>query len=69
MTYKISFNALKATDEVVGSATLTIITDKPLQIQKKSACFHRMCVEYARLIGMPCSFAEIISVEGGDLNG
>lgn len=65
MTYKISFNASTTAGDVVGTATLTVITDKPLQIQKKSACFHRMCVEYARLIGISCSFAEILSVEEG----
>lgn len=69
MTYKISFNASTTAGDVVGSATFSITTDKPLQIQKKSACFHRMCVEYARLIGIPCSYAEILTVEGGDNNG
>ena len=63
MNYKISFNALNIKGDVVGSATFTITTDKPLQIHKKEACFQRMCVEYARLIGISCSFADIGSVE------
>ena len=63
MEYKINFNALNAAGDVVGSATFSIITDKPLSIHKKQMCFQRLCVEYARLIGIPCSFAEIESVE------
>lgn len=66
MNYKINFNALTAVGDVVGSATLTITTNQPLLIQKKSPCFHRMCVEYARLIGISCSFAEIVSVDGSE---
>lgn len=63
MKYEISFNALTTYGRVVGSATFCITTSQPLQIDKKYACFQRMCVEYARLIGISCSFAEITDVD------
>ncbi len=62
MEYKISFNALTTSGEVVGTATFNLNTEKPLQIHKKEACFRRMCVEYARLIGISCSDADILYV-------
>jgi hypothetical protein len=63
MTYKISFNAVSSADGVVGVATFTLTTDQPLDLEHKEPAFRRMCVEYARLIGIPCSFAEITDVD------
>lgn len=63
MEYKIIFNAMNTKGEVVGTAKFTINTEKPMAIHNKMMCFQRMCVEYARLIGISCSFADILSVE------
>lgn len=61
--YDISFNALTTDGDVVGMATFQITALVPLDLEHKSMAFRRMCVEYARLIGISCSFAEIIDVD------
>lgn len=63
MKYEISFNALNTAGDVVGSATFCITTSQPLDLKHKALGFQRMCVEYARLIGISCSFAEITDVD------
>lgn len=63
MKYEISFNALNTKGGVVGSATFLITTSTKLDLKHKEAAFQRMCVEYARLIGISCSFAEIIDID------
>ena len=62
MTYEITFNALTLHCTVVGTATFTIVTDHPLNLEHKPLGFQRLCVEYARLIGISCSFAEIMEI-------
>ena len=63
MKYEISFKALNSAGAVVGSATFLITTSTKLDLKHKDAAFHRMCVEYARLIGISCSFVEIIDID------
>ena len=63
MKYEISFNALNIQGTIVGTATFCITTSLPLDIKHKAMAFQRMCVEYARLIGISCSFAEITDVD------
>ena len=62
MTYKISFNALTTRGEYNGTRHFTVDTIHPLDIDKKKMCLERMCVEYARLTGLKCSYAFIINV-------
>jgi len=59
MMYEIRFNALNTKGDVVGSATFSITTSQLLDLGHKPKAFQRLCVEYARLIGISCSFAEI----------
>ena len=61
MTYKISFNAVTISDGYVGTRHFTIDTTHPLDIHKMS--FGRMCVEYARLTGLKCSYVQILEVK------
>ena len=63
MKYEISFNALNIAGDVVGSATFCITSSAKLDLAKKPLAFQRLCVEYARLIGISCSFAEITDVD------
>lgn len=68
MTYKFSFNALNSKGEFVGSRRFTIETTHPLDLEKDMS-LERMCVEYARLTGLKCSFAFIIDIiRKGDQN-
>lgn len=63
MKYDITFNALTADGEVVGTATFQIITPDPMDLKGKPLAFERMCVDFARLIGISCSYAEIAEVK------
>lgn len=63
MKYEISFNALNSAGDVVGSATFCITTSRKMDLKHKDLGFKRLCVEYARLIGISCSFAEITDVD------
>ena len=62
--YQIDFNALSATGECVKKLYLTVpFADvKVLKSEKKKLVLERFCVEYARLNGVKCSYAEIISM-------
>ena len=62
MTYQISFNALTTNGDCVGTRTFTVETTRELDVDGKKMCLERMCVEYARLTGLKCSFAFIIDV-------
>ena len=62
MTYKIAFNALTTNGDCVGTRNFTIETTRPLDVEGKKMSIERMCVEYARLTGLKCSFAFIIAV-------
>ena len=63
MTYTITFEAHTANGDISGVRTFSIETDHPLELEKKTMAFERMCVEYARLTGIKCSFANIINVK------
>lgn len=62
--YEIRFNATNTKGEVVHEIQFTAgpfyPENKPLS--SKSLALQRFCVEYARLIGVSCSFAEICSI-------
>ena len=63
MTYKIFFKALNINGEFVGARNFTIETDSPFDFrEKKKLSLERMCVEYARLTGLKCSFALIVDI-------
>lgn len=63
MTYEIVFNALTTNGDCVGTRNFTVETIRPLDLNGKIPCFKRMCVEYARLTGLKCSFAQILNVK------
>jgi hypothetical protein len=63
MTYRISFSALTTSGEYVGTRHFTLETSYPLNVDGKYLCLERMCVEYARLTGLKCSFAQIYEVK------
>lgn len=63
MKYTIKFEAHTASGEMAAVRTLGIDTDHPLDMtSKKKLTFERMCVEYARLTGVKCSFARIMDI-------
>ena len=63
MIYKIFFKALNSNGEWVGARHFTIETDSHLDMgEKKKLSLERMCVEYARLTGLKCSFASIVDI-------
>ena len=62
MTYEIVFNALTTNGDCVGTRKFTVETIRPLNLNGKIPSFERMCVEYARLTDLKCSFAHIIEV-------
>ena len=66
MTYKIVFNALTTNGDCVGTRTFTVETTRPLDVDGKKMCFERMCVEYARLTGLKCSFVHINEIRKED---
>ena len=66
MMYIITFEAHTATGEVVAVMTFEIVTNPLLDLTGKKLAFERMCVEYARLTGVKCSFAKIIEVRKDD---
>ena len=63
MEYTISFNALNTKGDVVGSGSFSITTPQPLDLTKAGS-LERFCVEYARLTGIKCSFAQVTITEG-----
>ena len=63
MKYEISFKALTMKGEVVGTRTFCITSSERLDIEGKTACLLRLCVEYARLTGIKCSLAEITDID------
>ena len=62
MTYEIVFDALTINGDCVGTRNFTVETIRPLDLNGKTPCFERMCVEYARLTGLKCSFVHIVDV-------
>ena len=65
MTYDITFNALTTRGEVVGNLSFSITTSVPLNLDKGMSA-ERFCVEYARLTGVKCSFANITKIDRKD---
>lgn len=63
MKYEIQFNALNTKGDVVGSGSFTITTSQRLDLSTKPMSLDRLCVEYARLTGVKCSFSEITYIE------
>lgn len=64
MTYEVQFNALNIRGDVVGSGSFSITTTNPLDLAKDMT-FERFCVEYARLTGIKCSYAQtLVEVKG-----
>lgn len=61
--YFITFDALTSNDEVVGTLELRIALPEMAFTERKEQALHRLCVEYARLSSVPCSFARIINVK------
>ena len=62
MTYEIEFTALSARGNKMGTGSFTVTTATPLDLSKHLSV-ERLCVEYARLTGIKCSFAQIIVAE------
>ena len=62
MTYEIKFKALTTNGDVVGSGSFNITTPIPLDLIKHTS-IERFCVEYARLTGIECSYAQIMILE------
>lgn len=64
MKYEIRFEAANTKGEAVQDITFTAgpfwPDEKPLD--RANLALQRFCVEYARLIGVRCSFAEIHSI-------
>lgn len=63
MTYEIKFNALNINGDVVGSGCFNITTPIPLDLSKYLS-LERFCVEYAKLTGIKCSFAQCTILKG-----
>lgn len=63
MKYEITFIAMTTKGDVVGTRTFCITSSERLDIKGKTASLLRLCVEYARLTGIKCSFAEIIDID------
>lgn len=63
MKYEISFLALNSKGEVVGTRTFCITSSDRLDLPAKNTCLLRLCVEYARLTGIKCSFAELLDID------
>ncbi len=63
MKYEISFIAMNAKGEVVGTRTFCITSSERLDTKGKTASLLRLCVEYARLTGIKCSLAEITDID------
>ena len=60
--YLISFEALKTTGESVGTLELKIALPDIAFTEQKEQALHRLCVEYARLHNVACSFARITNI-------
>ena len=62
-TYEINFDAVTTMGGVVGNLTLKINLPNEECLSIKEMAFHRLCVEYARVCGVACSYADIKSVK------
>lgn len=60
--YIISFEALTTNDKIAGTLELKIVLPDKAFEERKEQALHRLCVEYARLNNVPCSFAKITSI-------
>lgn len=64
MTYEINFIALTTKGENVKTLTIRAGQFSPEHpFDKNTLALQRFCVEFARLNGASCSFAEIISIK------
>lgn len=61
--YKINFDAVTTNDDVVGNFTLCINLPEYGVADRRVLALRRLCVEYARLNNVSCSFADIKSIE------
>ena len=61
--YKIKFDALNIHGEVLKTLTLQIKLPVTEYKNKKLRALQRLCVEYARLNDVSCSYSHIISME------
>ena len=64
--YLISYEALKTTGECVGILELKIKLPGIAFTKEKEQALQRLCVEYARLCNVKCSFANITNIKGGE---
>lgn len=61
--FEIEFDAITTKDEIVGSLTLKIALPDEMCMVNKPQALNRLCVEYARLNNVSCSFANINSIK------
>lgn len=61
--YEINFDAITMKDEIVENLTLQINLPDNECIERKPQVLQRLCVEYARLKNISCSFANINSIK------
>ena len=68
MNYQIVFDALTTHGAVVDTLTLIVgpITEEQLLAKQKQLALQRFCVEYARLLGVRCSFVHICTISSVD---
>ena len=60
--YLINYEALKTTGECVGILELKIKLPDTAFTKEKEQALQRLCVEYARLHNVKCSFVRITSI-------
>ena len=60
--YLISYKALKTTGDIVGTLVLKIELPDIAFTKQKEQVLHRLCVEYARLQNVACSFVRITNI-------
>lgn len=65
INYKINFDATNSKGDIVANITFEVGPFYPEEkpINRSVLALQRLCVEYARLIGIKCSFADIISIQ------
>ena len=61
--YKIKFDALNIHGEVIDTLTLKIRLPETKYTGKKQRALERLCVEFARINNIGCSYSHIISME------
>lgn len=61
--YTINFDAVTTKGEKVDNLTLKISLPDNGCTSKKPQVLHRLCVEFARLCNISCSYANINSIE------